>query len=171
MPLEHYEAAICRRGHKIDAMIEPRKTRLEPVPERCEECGAKVLLACPNTNCGARLHGYIIGSFPGRDPWKPADFCYNCGQPYPWASRESIAYHIENMLEEDASLSEGDRRALREQLDSLRESPADPAAERRQVAALNFMRKAAPTVWHAAVPVLQAITTAEMRRQLGLPPA
>jgi hypothetical protein len=169
MPLQHYEAAVCRRGHKIDAMIERNKSRPEPLPERCEDCGAKVLLACPNPDCAARLHGYIVGSFPGPDPWKPADFCYRCGQPYPWASRDAIAYHIENMLDEEPDLSEGDRRALTEQLAALRESPTDPGAERRQVAAIRLMQKVAPKVWEVAAPVLQVVLTSEVKRQLGLP--
>ncbi len=75
------------------------------------------------------------------------------------------------MLEEDPGLSEADRRALKEQLSALSESPADPAAARRQIAAIRLMQKMAPKVWALAALVVQVILTAEARRQLGLPPA
>ena len=124
-----------------------------------------MLVACPN--CSARLMGIPVGHIV--IDWKPKDFCYKCGQPYPWATREAIAYHVENMLEEEPDLSDGDRRALREQLDTLRESPADAASEKRQVAAVRFLQKAAPKVWQVAQPIIQVLLTSEAKRQLGLP--
>lgn len=166
METYHYYAAVCRRGHVIDPMIEPARGQSEPIPDRCGECGAKVLIACPT--CQTRIQGLIRGVVV--TGWKPKDFCHQCGQPYPWASCEAIAYHIENLLDEDPSLSEGDKRALREQLAALRESPADPASDRRQVAAMRFLQRTAPKVWDLAMPVLQVILTAEAKRQLGLPP-
>ena len=91
--------------------------------------------------------------------WQPADCYHYC------------AYHLENLLDED-DLPEGDRRALVAQLASLRVPAAgDPAAEKRQVAALRLLQSVAPKAWALTAPIVQVILTAEMRRQLGLPPA
>jgi hypothetical protein len=91
--------------------------------------------------------------------------------PYPWASRESIAYHIENLLDEQKDLPSGDRRALLEELASLRESPTGGDVERRQVRALEALKQLAPKAWDLAQPLITTIATAEIRRKLGLPPA
>ncbi len=163
----HYQAAVCMRGHVIDPMIEPRMTQSEPLPLHCGKCGKKVLTEC--THCTTRIQGMARGVIAV--PWHPADFCRHCARPYPWASQEAMAYHVENLLDED-NLPDGDRRALEAQLVSLRTPAAgDPAVEKRQVAALRLLKTAAPKAWELAGPVLQVILTAEMRRQLGLPPA
>jgi hypothetical protein len=168
MRVGYYQAAVCRRGHVIDSMMEPAMTRSDPLPVKCDTCGAKVLTECPN--CTARIQGNSR-SAAGMFVWEPAAFCHHCGHPYPWASHEAMAYHIENLLDED-DLAEGDRRALVQQLVSLRQSAAgDPVAEKRQVAALRMLQTVAPKAWALAAPVLQVILTAEMRRALNLPPA
>ena len=79
----YYSAAICRRGHKISAIIEPAQTRSEPIPEGCSECGAKVFTACPQ--CEFRLKGLERGGYPmiGGPEWKAADFCDRCRKPLP----------------------------------------------------------------------------------------
>ena len=165
----YYGAAVCRRGHKITALIEPAQGRAEPIPERCSECGAKVLTSCPH--CNARLKGYPIGGpVVIGATWERSDFCDACGFPFPWASREAIAYHIENLLDEQPDLSDGDRRILEEQLKALREPPSDAASEKRQLAALKALQKLAPKAWELAAPVLQAFLSAEMKRAAGLPP-
>jgi hypothetical protein len=80
-------------------------------------------------------------------------------------------YHIENQLEEQPDLAEGDRRNLLEQLHSLTETSGTEETERRQVWALSLLRRIAPRAWEAALPAVQAILTAEIRQKLGLPPA
>jgi hypothetical protein len=44
-------AAICRRGHVVHAFIEDPRVK----GARCDECGAKVLVACEA--CGYRIRG------------------------------------------------------------------------------------------------------------------
>ena len=105
--------------------------------------------------------GYTATYFP------PA-FCVECGTPFPWASRDAIVYHIENQLEEQDDLTEGDRRSLLGQLRAL--AGADAADQPKQVSALQLLRKLAPKAWDAALPAIQALLTAEMRIKLGLPP-
>jgi len=162
----YMQAAVCRRGHVIDDLIEPAVTRREPLPKHCKKCGALVLTECPQ--CTTRIQGSARGAVAWE--WNPPDFCHQCGSPYPWVSREGIAYQIENLLEAD-DLPQGDRRVLVEQLASLREPAGDAAVENRQMAALRLLKSGAPKAWALAGPVLQGILTAEMRRQLGLPPA
>jgi hypothetical protein len=161
----HYQAAVCRRGHVIDCMIEPRTGRSEPIPERCSECGAKALIECPA--CSSRLQGMRVGVVVFE--WEPKPFCFKCGSPMPWATREQMALHIENLLDEQPDLQPGDRRALEEQLASFSETP-DPATEKRQIAAAEKLRVVAPRVFQLAMPILQAVLTAEAKQKLGLPP-
>lgn len=101
--------------------------------------------------------------------WDPKPFCFKCGSPLPWATREQMAMHVENLLDEQPDLQPGDRRALEEQLESFRQTP-DAATEKRQIAAAQRLKVVAPRVWELARPVLQVVLTAEAKRQLGLPP-
>jgi hypothetical protein len=102
-------------------------------------------------------------------PWNPDEFCWQCGRPYPWASQTAIANHLENLLGEQPDLPEGDRRALEEQLKSLREPPTTPEIERRQIHALEALKRLAPKAWELAQPLIMTVATAEIKRQLGLP--
>jgi len=89
--------------------------------------------------------------------------------PYPWASQGAIANHIENILDEHTDLPEGDRRALREQLKALREPATSADIERRQLRALEALKRLAPKAWEVAQPLITAIATTEIKRQLGIP--
>lgn len=160
-----YSAAVCERGHVATALLELRDP--EDVPKWCPTCGALVHKEC--LNCNQAIRGDNSGVIGAH--WEPDSFCRNCGHPFPWASREAIVYHLENQLKEQPDLSQGDRRALLEQLQALRESPASADVTRRQVRALEALKKAAPAAWQVMLPVAQALLTAEARRQLGLPPA
>ena len=110
---------MCSRGHTIDSLIEPNMGRAEPIPERCGKCGAVALIDCPN--CSERLQGISRGVVAW--DFTPAEFCRKCGHPLPWASRDSLALHIENMLDEQGDLDPGERRRLEEELASLRDEP------------------------------------------------
>ncbi len=159
---KNYLAAICRRGHIEESRLKG------PVAPRCGRCGAEILTACQS--CNSPLRGSYVGvAVVGG---APDNFCWSCGGPYPWATRQAIVYHIGNLLMGDETLGEGDRRTLREQLASLNQTPsAGKAVERDQVAALKSLRTLAPMIWDKAVPLVTAIATAEIKRQLGLPPA
>lgn len=166
--LEYYQAAICRRGHVIDSMIEPHVTRGQPVPAHCSECGAKVYTRCPS--CDHPLPGALVGGLYWT-PWKPKDFCQNCAHPLPWATREAAALHVENLLDEQPDLDPGDRRALEEELRSLRRPAENQAETSRQVEALKGLKKMAPAAFKAAEPALEVLLTAAMKAALGLPHA
>jgi hypothetical protein len=158
--LDYYTAAVCRRGHIASSAAE-----LTPPGPRCEECGARIITACPQ--CSAALRG-PVQRFGYTFTYVPPDFCVECGTPFPWASRDAIVYHIENQLEEQDDLTEGDRRSLLGQLRAL--AGEDAADQPKQVSALQLLRRLAPKAWDAALPAIQALLTAEMRIKLGLPP-
>ena len=103
------------------------------------------------------------------DKQYPSSFCRKCGLPLPWATREDIVSHVENMLADDRELEEGERRLLVDQLDSLRHPPEDSDTWRRQFQALDKLKAITPKVWETVTPVLMPILTAELKRQLGLP--
>jgi hypothetical protein len=163
MPGEYYTAAICRRGHLATATLELSGTR-----PKCAACGATILTACQK--CSARIIGFSMDTLSS-EPLKPADFCSACGAPFPWASRQAVVWHVQNQLDEDQSLSEGDRRALHEKLDSLLETPdGGGRVDKMQKAALDAFRRTAPVAWKVAQPVLSTLLTAELKAHLGIPP-
>ena len=120
---------------------------------RCGSCRSAIV---------GRVSGFAIFDYRG------PQFCVNCGSPYPWATRDERVTRIKTLLAE-AKLPEGNRLALREQLAVLRESSADPRTQKRQVAVLRALQKAAPDVWSKAKPVIVSIATDLMRRDFGLP--
>ena len=133
-------------------------------PPACKECGAKVLILCPQ--CQSQIPGPPTGVMSWA--YQPAAFCPFCAHPYPWASREAIVHHIENQLEEETDLPEGERRKLTAELNSLRVDPSDPNSEKKQVAALQFLKRAAPRAWNAAQPAIMSLATAYAKKELGL---
>lgn len=157
---EYGSAAVCRRGHVEAAALELR----DEIARRCQNCGAEVLTACPS--CNEQIRGRKRGAL---GQFTPPAFCIQCGKPYPWASREAIALHIQNALEEQPDLAEGDWRALLAELSALKEEPSSDHIEERQIGALQRPKGVAPKAWQAALPFIVPIATAEIRRQLGLP--
>lgn len=137
------------------------------VGPRCGECGSQVLTLCPSCRAAVRGEPFI---FSTDQQWRPADFCWQCGTPYPWAGRQAIVFDIQNRLDEEQGLSEGDRRALLERLDDLMETPDTDAASTRQARALGALRRIAPMTWQAVLPAIQMLVTAKARQELGLPP-
>jgi hypothetical protein len=154
-------AAICRRGHIASTGIVPGVV----VARRCETCGAVVLLDCPACHTPIRGNPVGIATF-----YTPPDFCFACGQAFPWASRQAVVYALQNLLDEQPNLSEGDRRHIDEELSSLLEPPIDAKVGTRQQRAMETLRRLAPRVWDKAWPVAATLLTAEARAKLGLPP-
>jgi hypothetical protein len=95
---------------------------------------------------------------------KPDSFCWHCGEPYPWATR--IIKLFDRIDHED--LDEPTLLTIREQIAVL-SAPVDEATDDERVAAGHRMRDLAPEAWKVAVPVLQSLLTAEVKRRLGLP--
>jgi hypothetical protein len=156
------DVALCRRGHVV-AFAE--SGLFIDLAKFCDRCGAAVYSSCPS--CCAPFPSGVL-TFTQFE--YPRAFCRRCGLPFPWATREDIVAHLQNVLAEDRDLAEGDRRVLAEQLDSLRRAPVDAAIQDRQLRALERLRAAGAKHWEDILPVLTPILTAELERALGLPP-
>lgn len=157
-------AAICRRGHVITTNA--RTARATP---RCATCGADVLTACPRCDNMIR-GGYIVPGFIGfAEEYERPDFCADCGNPFPWASRQARVWELMNLLDAE-QLDPAAELAVREQLEALVNIEVDdPEQEGRW----ERVRRLAPTLWEKSG-VQQIVTTlvlAEARTRLGLPPA
>ncbi len=162
--------AVCKRGHIIGELeSEPKSDDLG----FCPGCGIEIIWKCES--CGVPIEGQaqafgFATSFPTTYRMR-GDFCPSCGRPFRWASRESIANHIENTLSREPGLSAGDRRALIEHLQVLRsDTEASPEIEKKQVRALEIFRRSAPKAWEMAQPLIESIATSFIKAKLGLPP-
>ena len=83
-----------------------------------------MITACPT--CDTRIRGYY--SVPGvlslGDAYNPPDFCYACGAPMPWLSRQGRIYQLQNLLDEEG-LDPATELRVREFLQELADSDPD----------------------------------------------
>jgi hypothetical protein len=171
---ELFWAAVCLRGHVQEAHIDlqtlsvlrgPVQFKAPQVPSFCGRCGGRVLLGC--RSCGAGIAGQMAGH-PRDLEWEPAGFCWKCGVPYPWATREQRLAQLYNVID-DEDLDDADRLAVLDQIALLSE-PVDEVSDEDRVRAEERVRNFAPRVWEAALPILQSLLTAKAKKELGLPP-
>lgn len=157
-------AAVCLRGHVQTCSLEHNGT-----DEKCPTCGAPVLTACPA--CGWHIPAGRVGDWTFKcEEWTPPNFCTKCAAVWRWASDDAVIYEIENKLDEQPDLSEGDRRMLRRQLEEARKKLGGADEESKLAEALSFAREKAPGAFNAALPVIQTIATTWVKQKLGLPP-
>jgi hypothetical protein len=158
------------RMHHIDlqtlsALRGPTQLKAPHVPAFCGRCGGQVLLGC--RSCDAGIAGQMDGR--PRDPqWEPAGFCWKCGFPYPWATREQRLAQLYNVID-DEELDDAERLAVVEQIAVLSE-PVDEVSDEDRVRAGERVKSLAPKAWEAALPILQSLLTAKAKQDLGLPP-
>lgn len=162
--VSRYSAAVCMRGHYRDTILELRQQRGEVVENFCSKCGAPVITACPN--CSSRLLGAYEGVIAA-GPDEPEKFCSSCGAPYPWADRASLIMQLRNILEFEPGLDDAGRLEIAEEIAVLSEPKEE---SKRRVRAGEALKGLAPKGWGAAQPILQTLISAELRKQLGLPP-
>jgi hypothetical protein len=98
---------------------------------------------------------------------RPESFCWDCGKPYPWATREERIGKLYDEIDYE-DLDEATLLTVREQIAVL-SAPADEVTDDDRVRAGRRIRNLAPKLWEAGLPVLQSVLTAEAKRQLGLP--
>jgi len=156
-------AAICRRGHVVttnanSALYTPR----------CATCGAETLTQC--SNCGNKIRGHYVvpGVIGFGEDYSAPDFCADCGNPFPWASRPARIYELMNLLDQE-QLDPAAELAAREQLEAL----ANPdLPEDEQEGRWVRLRKVAPPLWEksGARQIITTLVLAEARVRLGLPP-
>jgi hypothetical protein len=188
-PSERYCAAVCRNGHVINDELQPPTPPRPPgppgfvehssslgspaptlplpgVPRHCGQCGAPVLQRCGS--CGALLLGTVrfIPPLPSRME-EPDSFCWDCGEPYPWAGREERVVKLFDRIDHE-DLDPATLLTVREQI-AILSAPVNEATDDERVQAGNRIMDLAPGAWKALLPVLQGLLTAEAKRQLGLP--
>lgn len=128
-------ATVCRNGHEqtVDEEEDPGD-ELDFCP-----CSEQVLGACP---CGRRLRGASRsitlrpGSRPGPGQAHKWQACDRCGEPYPWADRETRISYLRRTLRQDIPAHE--REVILDDLQRLREVEVgeDPEAEGRIMSAV-----------------------------------
>jgi hypothetical protein len=128
------------------------------VPRFCGRCGS----------CGALLLG-AVRVMPGlpNEMKEPDSFCWDCGEPYPWASREERVVKLFDRIDHE-DLDEATLLTAREQI-AILSAPVDEVTDDERVRAGHRIMSLAPEAWKALLPVLQGLLTAEAKRRLGLP--
>lgn len=161
--MSRYAAAVCMRGHYGDTLLDaPTRTPRE-TESFCSKCGAPVITGCPN--CSAKILGGHVGVASAN--LRPEKFCFSCGAPYPWADRDALIWQLRNVLEFEPGLDDATRLEVSEQIAVLSGPNED---NKRRVKAGEALRKLAPKGWGAAQPILRTLVSAELKKQLGLPP-
>lgn len=153
-------AAICRRGH-----VETSDISLQSeVPDRCITCGSTVITECGA--CSHRIRGlYLVESMWGTSgTFSKPSFCDKCGAPHPWADRQARIYELQNILDEH-DLDEGNRLAVREQLEALINPDLD---EQDQIERWSRIRKLAPAFMTSGQKIAESVMTAAIKAQMGL---
>jgi hypothetical protein len=133
----HHAAAICRRGHVVEAALET----LEGLMSFCMKCGSRVIIKCES--CEAPILGATTV------PWYRPSFCWKCGRAYPWATREQMLGKLYDTLDDSHDLDEAELLIVREQIAVLTE-PVDEVSDEEQVRAGERLRGLAPKAWEAA---------------------
>jgi hypothetical protein len=173
---EQLWASVCMRGHVGNAHLpevastaakvaETRgRSRPHTLPPFCGYCGARILMNCPS--CDALILGKVQG-IPVLG-WRPAVFCWSCGGPYPWATREQRVGKLYNLLDFE-ELDEAQRLTVIEHIAVLTE-PVDEVTDEQRVRAGERLRSLVPRLWEAGLPIIQSVLTAGAKQKLGLPP-
>jgi hypothetical protein len=176
---------VCRNGHVIKDNLSPPSPpptsgatgivegggsayvgppSLPAVPRHCGQCGARVLRAC--ASCDAPVLGAVIFYMQNVPMERPDSFCWECGVPYPWATREERVGQLYDLID-DEDLDEADRLTVQEEIAVLSRPDAEVSEEER-VRAGETIRRLAPKAWEVFLPVAQSVLTAEVKRRLGL---
>lgn len=119
-----YSAAeICLNGHIITEFLTSSPHRHE---ERCHQCGAPTITACPS--CSAAIRGQEIVDIYVE--YELPSYCHNCGAAYPWT--EARLQAARELADELDDLTPDERDSLRGSLDDLvADTPRTPLAATR----------------------------------------
>jgi Uncharacterized protein conserved in bacteria (DUF2321) len=187
VPSNRSLAAVCRSGHVIaqdlDPPPPPPRVALGPpgyvegsssvgsseppprvLPRHCGRCGRPILQTCPS--CEAFILGASISLGPAGFNL-PESFCWDCGEPYPWATRKERIGKLYDQIDHE-DLDEATLLVISEELAVLSAPVDEEVTDDDRVRAGHRIRDLAPKAWEASLPVLQSLLTAEVKRRLGL---
>ncbi len=110
-----YFQKICLNGHQIDTCYD--MTDNPNNPEYCEECGKKVISACPS--CSEPILGAYVSSFYLSLDFSCAipNYCKHCSKPYPWT--ELVINTTEEILSLDDAITENDKSLINDSISDL----------------------------------------------------
>lgn len=92
-------------------------------------------------------------------------FCDGCGEPFPWATRQQLIYHLENLLDEE-NPEEATRLLVIQDLERLR--PSDLGDKEQLEIWLRIKNRAPGLLAGAAGKISQALLTAYLKEKLRL---
>ncbi len=174
-PSDRYCAAVCRNGHVIkDSLPRPTPPRPSGPPSFVEGSSGvgpsspPVLQAC--LACDAPLLGAFAYGRDGRSEYEaldqPESFCWECGEAYPWATREERVGKLYDLVDHE-DLDEATLLTVREQIAVL-SAPVDEETDERRGRAMERLKGLVPKTYEAVLPVLQGLATAEMKKRFDL---
>jgi len=133
-------AAVCQRGHAMAA-----DAGLHPAAKFCADCGAPVMTTCPG--CGIAIRGHFVppGLTGVGGPYTPPNFCFSCGQPFPWTIEKLTA--AKDLADELEDISVDDRTKLKTAIDDV--ASGGPRAEVGAARIKRMVGKAGTTVGQA----------------------
>jgi hypothetical protein len=153
-------SAVCKRGHVITDRLQT--LNVPGIPKFCRQFGAPVITACES--CSAALPGGYTNVIVA-GPKAPDAFCFNCGAPHRWTSREQRIGHLQNLLEFE-ELDDATQLTIIEELTVLA-APVEEVPDERRVGAAERIRRLAPKLWETGLPVLQSVATAAVKAHFG----
>lgn len=171
-----FSLAVCKGGCVVSTYVGDATARTEfpggkrwgplaielshvALPNMCPTCGLPVLTACESCKAPIAATDVLRGVMP------PPSFCGNCGEPYPWTSREQRIARLKALLDLEPNLPPANRLELVEQIDVLAQpvSRQNVQSEKRAVEAL---KRLAPVAWQQMQPILASLASAELQQLL-----
>lgn len=153
----HLIGQICLNGHKITGDAS------SPFAKKfCSKCGEATITACPSCKQP------IPGDFKGEGVRlgmtnRPASFCAECGNPYPWTERQIQA--VRDLADEIVSVDPAEIDRAKEAFISL--TSDTPQTTVAVVRVKKMLEKASPAVGGAIRDILVNIATDAVKRAFG----
>ncbi|WDA69233.1 DUF2321 domain-containing protein [Lactococcus lactis] len=110
-----YFQKICLNGHQITTCFEMDDS--SDNSEYCQECGKKVISACPN--CSKPILGAYISDFILDFDFSCAipKYCRYCSNPYPWT--ELVINTTKEILSLEDGINESDKTLINDSIPDL----------------------------------------------------
>ena len=106
-------AEVCPNGHYTTNSVENSPELRSPF---CPQCGLATFTLC--SHCKAKVRGeyYVPGVIVVGSKWSPSNYCFNCGNPFPWTEQKVAAAQE---LVDELELDEADSESLKQSIPDL----------------------------------------------------